>query len=216
MKAGSTVDSATRADPVFGSIRLDGAGTFFSSSSDADRDNRNFSGTISGTGSLTVTGRNVEVYTFNSTTANTYSGGTFFTANDRYVVRANTTGAFGTGNVTVSPRANADNRSAAVYFAADNIMASSATLSLTGTGGGSSTGFATEFNSNSALIHLATGTNTNLAALFYNGVDQGAGVFTNSVATPWILGSGTLTVIPEPSAALLGALGALALLRRRR
>lgn len=215
MKANATIDSATRADPVYPSVTLDGNGRFLSSDSDADRDNRFFTGQISGSGQLEVTGRNVEVWTFNSTTSNTFTGGTLLSAVDRYVVRANTTGAFGTGDVTITPRANADLRSAVIYFSANQVMSTSATLNLAGRGGASTTGFTTEFNSNNGLIFLSSGTTNTIAAANFEGNPIDPGTYSGGDFT-WLLGTGTLVIVPEPSTALLGGLGVLALLRRRR
>lgn len=213
MKSGSTIDSATRADPSYPAINLQGNGTFLSSSSDADRDFRAFNGAITGAGSLTVQGRNVEVWSFNTT--NDFTGGMFFTAVDRYVVRATAAGAFGAGDVTLTPRANADLRSAVLNIEASNVFASTSLVSLSGTGGNNTTGFFTNFDSTQRLMFLATGTTNTVAGLTVNGTPISAGTYSGSDGFTWLGGTGTLTVVPEPSTALLGALGVLALLRRR-
>lgn len=213
MKSGSTIDSATRADPSYPAIDLQGNGTFLSSDADADRDSRAFNGAITGSGSLTVQGRNVEVWSFNTT--NNFSGGLFFTAIDRYVLRATVAGAFGAGNVTLTPRANADLRSGVLNIEASNVFAPTALVDLSGTGGNSTTGFYTNFNSNSALMFLAGGTTNTVSGLTVNGAAIPGGTYTGGDYS-WLLGTGSITVVPEPSSALLGGIGMLALLRRRR
>jgi hypothetical protein len=54
-----------------------------------------------------------------------------------------------------------------------------------------------------------------VSGLIIDGVTQAGGTYDNT--SGFISGTGVLTVVPEPSAAaLLGGLGALLLLRRRR
>lgn len=48
------------------------------------------------------------------------------------------------------------------------------------------------------------------------GVITGGGTFSGAPATPWEIQAAHVTVIPEPSTALLGVFGGLALFRRRR
>jgi hypothetical protein len=215
MNTGATIDTATQADPSFPIINLLGNGFFISSSSAADRDNRAFDGAISGAGSFNLTGRNVEVWSFNTT--NNYSGGSFFSAADRYVIRATATGAFGVGDVTINPRANADLRSVVLNVEASGVFASAAFLTLSGNGGNNTTGFFANFDSTQRLMFLATGTSNTVSGVTVNGDVIPAGEYTGADFT-WLGGTGTLTVapIPEPTSALLGSLGVLLLLRRRK
>jgi hypothetical protein len=137
---------------------------------------------------------------------------------DRYVIRATAAGAFGTGDVTITPRANADLRSAVINVEASSVFDPSSTLSLTGLGGASTTGFYTNFDSTNRLLFLAAGTTNTVEELTVNGTPIGAGTYSGSSGFTWLGGTGTLTVspIPEPSAAILAALGCMILMRRRR
>ena len=144
---------------------------------------------ISGEGSITLTGRNVEKWIFTQT--NTFSGGITFAAVDRYIVRGQAQGAFGTGDVTVTQRLNSEGlRSAVLSIEAEDVMADTATVSLSGTGGNDTPGF-DDFSGNSVLIRM--GFDDTIGALTVNGTELPPGDYTEA-SGDWIDGSGTLTV----------------------
>jgi hypothetical protein len=187
-------------------IILDGGGAFDSTtSSDPHADNRTFAGSITGTGGLSIWGNNRMRYDFNA--ANNFTGGLLIDARDRHVVAFNATGSAGAGNVTVDGRANnpagqnqnADNRSAVLRVAANDIFAPTATLTLNGAGWAASSGF--DYSGQYTLIDMQ-GFNATVAALVINGVVMPAGTYSGNgvdnsdAANPlnWIRGTGTLTV----------------------
>ena len=183
---GSRISVATAEDPNFPPVVLAGNATIDNPSNAGDHDSRFFDGAITGTGDLTIVGRNNQLFEFNAN--NTFTGNLIFDAVDRYRVEANTAGALGTGNVTVNPRANADGRSAVLIINADDAMADTATLSLNGNGyAGSSGSFPTPLQMNA---------NDTICGLVVNGVDQGFGTFTSATHPTLISGNGTLTVMP--------------------
>jgi hypothetical protein len=188
MEANTEIDTATQADPVYPDLHLLGAVRFRSSSNAGDRDTRTFGGVISGPGSLTITGRNVEKWIFTQT--NTFTGGLTLAAVDRYIVRAQAAGALGAGDVAVTPRANADLRSAVISIEAADAIADSATVSLEGTGGNNTTGF-DDFNSTVTLIRMNF--DDTIGALTVNGGSQPTGPYTDA-SGDWIDGAATLTV----------------------
>ena len=209
MEAGSTMDTPTSTNITFPTVTLNGAADFVSSQNPADRDSKIFGNGLVGSGDLTVTGRNVEQWVFNGSSAS-YTGNITFAANDRYIVRANTTGVFGTANITVTPRG--DGRSAILDINANDVFADSAILTLDGFGGNSTGGFE-EFSGSPAIINMDA--DDTVSGLIVNGVTQAPGTYTG-IDAPWISGTGTLTVIPEPSSMILVSLAGLGLFARRR
>jgi autotransporter-associated beta strand protein len=146
--------------------------------------------TKNGGGTLTVTNA-----------ANTYTGNTL--VNNGTLATA-ATGNLGLGNVTV-----ANSLTANLILGNSNSIADTATLF---------------FGANS-FVSLSDGINETVFAAIQTDDSQsiGAGTYTGAqlntffgVATFNESTTGTLTVVPEPSAALLGGLGVLGLLRRRR
>jgi len=146
--------------------------------------------TKNGSGSLTVTNA-----------ANTYTGGTII--NDGTLV-TDATGNLGLGNVTV-----ANSLTANLILGNSNSIADTATLF---------------FGANS-FVSLSDGINDTVFGVVQTDDSQsiGAGTYTGAQLNTFFGVSsfnesttGTLTVVPEPSAALLGGLGVLGLLRRRR
>jgi autotransporter-associated beta strand protein len=144
--------------------------------------------TKTGVGTLTVTNA-----------ANTYTGGTTISNG---TLATGLTGNLGTGNVTV-----ADSFTAALTLGNGSSIADTAILLF----------------GDDATITLDNGTTETLAGVTQTDDSQsiGAGIYTAGDLNTFFgvssfLGEGTLTVVPEPSAALLGGLGVLGLLRRRR
>jgi autotransporter-associated beta strand protein len=141
------------------------------------------SGVLDGSGGLTKTG--LGVVTLNSTTANTFGGGSF--VNDGTLVAA-TAGALGTGNATVGiatltlQNANTIFDTATLYFGAGSAI----NLDYTG----------------SDVVGAVVNTSTSLTL--------GAGTYTSPELNDFFggvvfSGTGSLTIIPEPtSVALLG------------
>ena len=143
---------------------------------------------ISGSGALTIEGRNKQIWNIGATNSS-FSGGLALAALDRYEVRFNAAGSAGTGNVTVTPR-TADGRSAVIVLGANNVFASTATLTLNGKGGDSSrlaytgvTGVAIDMKTFNATVNK----------LYVLGVQMPNGNYTGGSGT-WITGTGTLTV----------------------
>jgi autotransporter-associated beta strand protein len=174
-----------------------------------------FSGPISGPGRLTFTAPNSDAdqgYLILSGT-NTYTGGTTVAGGILQVSGASAN--LGAGNVTV------DNASSPLSIARLQILsgvtnAISDTATLTLAGGG--TPGAADRN----FADLATGLDERIGALILGGVPQSPGSY-GSTASPatfkndeFFSGAGVVTVVPEPAAVSLAALGGLGLLARRR
>ena len=102
---------------------------------------------------------------------------------DRWSLYGRAQGAFGTGNVTVNPRA--DGRSASLFFEVDDVMDDDATLTLNGSPGQG--GF-----SGDGSDYVVMNADDTIGALTVWGVQLPAGVYTN--AEPWLDGPGSLTV----------------------
>jgi autotransporter-associated beta strand protein len=153
-------------------------------------------------GGLTKNGLGTLVLT---NAANTYTGDTL--VNEGSLETA-ATGNFGLGNVTV-----ANSLSAILVLGNSNSIADTATLFFGSDSfiilndGINETVFAATETDSSLSIGPGTYTAAQLNA-FFGGDGESTG-FSESF-------TGTLTVVPEPSAALLGGLGVLGLLRRRR
>lgn len=131
--------------------------------------------------------------------ANTYAGGTSVLSGN---LATGSTGNFGLGNVTVADVAGAN-----LILGNGNSIADTAILYFGGAG----------------TINLNNSTTETLFGITQTNDSQsiGAGTYTASqlngfFAVSSFLGTGTLTVVPEPSAVLFGGLGVLGLLRRRR
>lgn len=120
---------------------------------------------------------------------NTYSGGTTLQSG---IIQATHDGAFGSGNIS--------------------LMAGSITLTLSG-------GASNNYIADGATLNVATGNVINLnytgtdvvGSLIVNGVAKGPGVY-NSSNVPQFTGSGSITVVPEPSTWLTLSLGGALLL----
>jgi len=144
--------------------------------------------TKSGLGTLTL-----------SSAANTYTGPTLISSG---ILATDATGKLGTGNVTVADLAGAG---------------------LTLGNGSSIADTATLFFGDAGTITLNNGSTETLLGITQTDDSQsiGGGTFTAAQLNSFFgvtsfTGSGTLTVVPEPSAAFFGGLGVLGLLRRRR
>ena len=125
---------------------------------------------------------------------------------NNWKVVANASSSLGMGDVIIGSNVNL-----AINHA--NAMFEGAELFLNG-------GRSTKVNGENKLI-IGTDINFTVAGLFIDGqrvsngtYDASSGLL-DSTGANLISGAGSITVIPEPSAALLGGLGALLLLRRR-
>ena len=123
-----------------------------------------------------------------------YFGSAVLTANQAAGGEAGALGKIGSlSNINLGPGAVTGSRFAVVWF--DRSL-----TSATGTvAGGTKYGLLTD----SSFVVPASGVTSNLSAFFEAPGDP-------------VKPANTVTVVPEPSAALLGAIGALGLLRRRR
>lgn len=224
--AGSTISYSNSAEnTTFKALNLIGNATITSGGNTTNSRTRTFDGGISGAGALTISGRNLQ--TFNVTTANSsFSGGFNFTAQDRYTANFNVAGAGGTGNVTVTgiPSGGSINRSVVINLGASDVFGDNAVFTATNAKGyaGSAGGL---FGGTNYFMNMNSFNDT-IASLNYDGVQQANGKYTGSAATAaldptinlvtYLGGTGVLTIVPEPASALLGGLGFLLLLRRRR
>jgi hypothetical protein len=139
------------------------------------------------TGAHTLTLEHFNGHTINLNAANGFSELIVDTL-DRWNLHATVAGSLGTGNVTINPRP--DGRSASLYFDANDAMADTATLTLNGSPGQGG------FSGNGSDYVILNADDT-IAALYVYGVQQPAGIYTNSET--WISGSGTLTVLNSGS-----------------
>jgi fibronectin-binding autotransporter adhesin len=154
------------------------------------------SGVLSGAGALTKTGN--ETLTLNSSTANTFTGGT--TISEGTLVAA-TAGSMGLGNVSLTSGLFTSQSASAIADTATLLFTPSATPTVTLTYAGSDVVGA--ITNGTLSIGPGTYTTTQLNNFF------GGGAFT---------GTGSLTIVPEPtSAALLGlGLVSFCFVRKRR
>ena len=102
---------------------------------------------------------------------------------DRWHLHGMAAGSFGTGDVTVNPRA--DGRSASLHFDVGDVMADDATLTLNGSAGQG--GF-----SGDGSDYVIMNADDTIGGLWVWGVQLPAGAYTSS--EPWLDGPGTLTV----------------------
>jgi hypothetical protein len=179
-------------------IIVSGGGQLVANNNSANNQDQQFSGVISGTGGFSVSGRNHEGLTFTNT--NTFTGGfTAQTQNQRYGIGFGT-GSAGAGNVTIL--GTAGSQSAVVRVLGNNPFATTATLSLNGSGWASTTGgFGPySFYGGTSYNIDMNGKTATVDKLFVNGVQQPAGDYHGGDAT-WIgdrVGGGTLTVTTGP------------------
>ena len=143
------------------------------------------SGSIGGAFSLTKGGPGVGTMILDA--ANTYNGGTFLSSG---ILIANKDGALGAGNVSLTAGfVTLTLQNGAI----NNYIADSATLSYVSTD----------------IINLTyTGTDT-VAGLTVDGVAQAAGVYGASLINPdgVFAGTGSITVVPEPTTVAMMVLG---------
>ncbi|MBE2204639.1 MAG: PEP-CTERM sorting domain-containing protein [Chthoniobacterales bacterium] len=168
----------------------------------------NFAGVVSESGgSRSITKIGATTLIMSGGGANTFSGGV--TINDG-TVSAQKTGALGTGNVLVMETTGTTTATLSITTGVTNAIADTAFLSLESSG------------ANFATVNLASGINETVGGLFFNGVAQADGTWgaTGSGATnindSWFTGAGIITVVPEPSTALLIAAGTIGMIFRRR
>jgi autotransporter-associated beta strand protein len=141
------------------------------------------SGVLSGSGTLRKSGAGT--LTLNSTTANSFSGGTLITSG---TLLAATAGSMGLGNINLVSGAFTSQSASAIADTAILLFAASATPTITLTYTGSDT--VGGVSNGTTSLTPGTYTTAQLNSFF------GGGAFT---------GTGSLTIIPEPaSAALLG------------
>jgi hypothetical protein len=185
---------------VAGSITLASGGGTFVASTDTSVRYTHIIAAISGVGALTVSANSSNGSYVSLEHSNTYSGGTSLLSNA--TLYAETDGALGTGNVTVSGTLKLENGST------NNYIADTASLVV---------------NSGGAVILNYTGADV-ISGLTVNGVTYGAGTYggAGSGAATIISafsGNGTLTVVPEPATTglvLIGLGGLLAYAWRKR
>lgn len=177
----------------------------------------NFSNTVSGPGQLALTapGSDTNLGRISLGGANTYSGGTLVRGG---LVTLNSTAAtFGTGDVTVlSGNAMIAGASARIEITAGTLNAINdvATLSLAGGG--------TAGTADDGYVTLGSGINETVGGLVLAGAAQLPGTYGSSTSgaafqnDEYFSGPGMLTVVPEPAALSLSALGMITLFRRTR
>jgi len=192
----STLEIDRAAHLTIPSLGLAGSGTVdCSGTSNLDR---NFNGTISGTGELTVKGQNGMYLYF--TTSNTVSGGLVLDASaGRCEAFLQTAGAAGAGDVTVIP--SGGGAYCWIRLAASDMFADSATLTLDGTPGANGN---MRSSSGSEFLRMGNYSDT-IDSITVQGIDQppgdygreGHGAVDFEVA--WISGNGVLTVLNGPS-----------------
>jgi autotransporter-associated beta strand protein len=178
-----------------------------------------FPNVISGVGSLTLTApahdANLGSLVLNG--ANTYSGGTI--VNGGTIQLSGATASLGLGDVMViSASAVTAGSSGRILIDPGvlNAIADSAKLTLAG---GNVAGAADD-----GFIVLSSGVNETVGSLVLGGVAQVPGTYGSTASTAtfksdeYFSGTGVVTVVPEPSAALvvIAGIGVLAAKRRRR
>lgn len=188
-------------------INLTGTASIaLSSSSNGHNATRTFATGFTGAHDFIIAGQNGNTANFNASNAFTS-----LTANDggsnNWRVIANAAGALGVGDVTI-------NNSANLILNQGNAMFTSAELFLNGPRS-TKVGGENKLVLNNSLNHIVAGLYIDGVALSAGTYDSTSGLL-DTGGNNLISGTGSITVIPEPSAALLGSLGLLALLRRRR
>jgi hypothetical protein len=184
MNAGSEIQVNMNVDVDFPPITLLGDAKLSSLFGASDWQTDNYEAI---TGAHTLTLEHFNGHAINLNAANSFSELIADTL-DRWYLHATAAGSLGTGNVTINPRP--DGRSASLYFDANDAMADTATLTLNGSPGQGG------FSGNGSDYVILNADDT-IAALYVYGVQQPAGIYTNSET--WISGSGTLTVLNSGS-----------------
>lgn len=197
--------------------------------------NHTVTGTISGTGSIAVrsgphwSGTWNVPYTIGGSDDNTYSGTTLIQKGSALLNKTVGVDAL-LGSITVGSASE----SARLTWAANDQINDSATITVllpTVSGGAvpdaelnylDLAGFSESFDSltladggTKTQVRTGAGGVLTLNELTVNSVPMDPGTYTSSNSS-FVFGSGSVVVIPEPTAAVLGSLGLLALLRRRR
>ncbi|HIG86350.1 MAG TPA: hypothetical protein EYQ25_04830 [Planctomycetes bacterium] len=184
MNAGSEIQVNMNIGVDFPAITLLGDAKLSSLFGASDWETDNYSAI---TGAHTLTLEHFNGHAINLNAANSFSE-LIADTSDRWYLHATAAGSLGTGNVTINPRP--DGRSASLYFDANDAMADTATLTLNGSPGQGG------FSGNGSDYVILNADDT-IAALYVYGVQQPAGIYTNSET--WISGSGTLTVLNSGS-----------------
>jgi len=163
------------------------ASIHLSPSTSAHHRTRNINNPITGTGALTVIGNNNNTLNLNVGNAG-WSGDFIANADDGWRVVANTTGAFGTGDVYINDRP-AHDRGVTLIIDAPDVIADTASLYLTGP------------KDNRQPAKLILNANETVSSFWVDGLPQPAGVYsaasglTDPLGNPLIGGSGLLTVV---------------------
>jgi len=162
-------------------IIVSGGGNLVTNNNSANNQDQQFSGVISGTGGFSVSGRNHQGLTF--TNVNTFTGG--FTAqsqNQRYGIGFGT-GSAGAGDVTIL--GTAGSQSAVIRVLGNDPFATTATLSLNGSGWNSTTGGFGPYSFYSGTKYNIdmNGKTATVDKLFVNGVQQASGTYLGGGAT---------------------------------
>lgn len=208
MESGSNIIMRYSSNYTFNQvINLTGTATIaLSSSTNGHNATRTFATGMTGAHTFALAGQNGNIANLNASNAFTS-----FTANDggsdNWKVVANAAGSLGVGNVTI-------NNSANLVLNQANAMFASAELFLNGP---RSTKVAGENKLvlNNNHNHIVAGLYINNTPVAFGTYNSTSGLL-DSGGNNLISGNGSITVIPEPSAALLGGFGMLLLLRRRR
>jgi len=215
-QGGNTIDYTTTAATNFSPMVINGNASITNSgNNNTNGSTKSFEG-ISGSGNLTITAADNQGYNV-TTTNSSFTGDWIFNGQKRHVINFEAIGSGGTGDVFLSgtPSAGAS-RSGVIVFGANDVFANSAFFTVVDADGYTgSSGKA----SGSYFMDIKAFTDT-IGGMTIDGNPVTAGDYTGSGTTgtqvSWLSGTGVLTIVPEPSSALLGGLGFLLLLRRRR
>lgn len=166
---------------IYADVVLNGGLLINNSGNGSHHETRQFDGTISGSGSISMRSENNNVLRFTAT--NTFSGGVTISNGNSYVEAASG-GAFGTGNVTIG-----DTSSLKIAGSLSDTISDSATLYLIGAADSGET----------AKVVLTS--DEIVYALYIDGIPMPDGAYDASAS--WLDGTGILTVKGPPAGTVL-------------